>query len=277
MAERLAGKVAIVTGGASGIGAETSRCLAAEGARVIVADLDEALGGKVASEIGSNAAFVRHDVADEASWESIVAETLREHGGLHVLVNNAGILFRGDVEETPLEDWRRVQAVNADGVFLGCKHAIPAMRASGPASIVNVSSLAALRGTPVYAAYSASKGAVRSLSKTVALHCAARGDAIRCNSIHPGGVSTPMVRLDEAERGRDRRRGDSPLGGSRPLDGPGTAARHRQPDGLPRLGRVDLRERGRDRDRRGPGCQHGHQPAIRAGVSSPSARLRGPC
>jgi 3(or 17)beta-hydroxysteroid dehydrogenase len=193
MAERLAGKVAIVTGGASGIGAETSRCLAAEGARVIVADLDEALGGKVASEIGSNAAFVRHDVADEASWESIVAETLREHGGLHVLVNNAGILFRGDVEETPLEDWRRVQAVNADGVFLGCKHAIPAMRASGPASIVNVSSLAALRGTPVYAAYSASKGAVRSLSKTVALHCAARGDAIRCNSIHPGGVSTPMV------------------------------------------------------------------------------------
>ena len=193
MAGRVEGKVAIVTGGASGIGAETSRCLAAEGARVVLADLDEALGREVAGEIGDGARFVRHDVSDEASWERIVADTVATHGGLHVLVNNAGILFRGNVEDTPLADWRRVQAVNSDGVFLGCKHAIPAMRASGRSSIVNVSSLAALRGTPVYTAYSASKGAVRTLTKSVAVHLASLGDAIRCNSIHPGGVSTPMV------------------------------------------------------------------------------------
>lgn len=203
MTGRLQGKIAIVTGGASGIGAETSRCLAAEGARVVVADLDGALGGKVVAEIGAGASFFRHDVTDEASWESIIAHTVRELGGLHVLVNNAGILFRGDVEETSLDAWRRVQSVNSDGVFLGCKHAIPAMRASGPASIVNVSSLAALRGTPIYAAYSASKGAVRSLTKTVALHCASKRDAIRCNSIHPGGVSTPMVHNSMKAAGAD--------------------------------------------------------------------------
>ena len=201
MTDRLADKVAIVTGGASGIGAETARCFAAEGARVVVADRDEALGSKVAAEIGEAATFALHDVSDEASWERVIAETVSAHGGLHVLVNNAGILLRGDVEETSLEDWRRIQAVNSDGVFLGCKHAIPAMRASGPSSIVNVSSLAALRGTPVYAAYSASKGAVRSFTKTVALHCAARGDAIRCNSVHPGGVSTPMVHASLAQAG----------------------------------------------------------------------------
>ena len=197
---RVEGKVAIVTGGASGIGAETCRALAEEGARVVVADLDAALGEEVASGIGEAASFVRHDVSDEASWERIVKETVASRGGLHVLVNNAGILHRGTIEDTTLEDWRRVQAVNSDGVFLGCKHAIPAMRASGPSSIVNISSLAALRGTPVYTAYSASKGAVRTLTKSVAVHLASAGDAIRCNSVHPGGVTTPMVArtLEEA-------------------------------------------------------------------------------
>ncbi len=201
MAGRVEGKVAIVTGGASGSGAQTTPCLASDRPRVEVDDLEEALGQEVAGEIGEAASFVRHDVSDEASWERIVADTVASHGGLHVLVNNAGILFRGTIEDTPLADWRRVQAVNSDGVFLGCKHAIPAMRASGRSSIVNVSSLAALRGTPVYTAYSASKGAVRTLTKSVAVHLASQGDAIRCNSIHPGGVSTPMVHKSMEQAG----------------------------------------------------------------------------
>lgn len=190
---RVEGKVAIVTGGASGIGAETARCLAREGARVTLTDVNEALGTAVAKEIGAAATFLAHDVCDEDRWREVIADVQAREGGLHALVNNAGIVIAANVEDTTLEQWRLIQAVNSEGVFLGCKHAIPAMRASGGGSIVNISSLAALRGTPIYAAYSASKGAVRSLTKTVAVHCQERGDAIRCNSIHPGGVSTPMV------------------------------------------------------------------------------------
>ena len=193
MTGRVEGKVAIVTGGASGIGAETSRRLAAEGARVLLTDVNEELLAKVAAEIGESAEALPHDVADEARWREIVAHAVSHYGGLDVLVNNAGIVVRANVEETSLELWRRIQSVNVEGVFLGCKHAIPAMRASGGGSIVNLSSLAALRGTPIYAAYSASKGAVAALTKTVALHCMEQGDPIRCNSIHPGGVNTPMV------------------------------------------------------------------------------------
>jgi 3(or 17)beta-hydroxysteroid dehydrogenase len=192
-AGRVAGKVAIVTGGASGIGAESARRLAAEGARVTLTDVDEAGGRRVAQEIGASAEFLLHDVRVEAHWQQVIAAVVGRHRRLDVLLNNAGIALAATVEETSVEQWERVQAVNALGVFLGCKHAIPAMRASGGGSIVNVSSLAGLRGTPIYAAYSASKGAVRALTKTVAAHCLERGDAIRCNSIHPGGVSTPMV------------------------------------------------------------------------------------
>jgi 3(or 17)beta-hydroxysteroid dehydrogenase len=193
MAGRVEGKVAIVTGGASGIGAATVRRLAAEGARVVVADVNREQGEALAKEIGDVAAFAYHDVREEASWIRQVSDTESRHGRLDVLVNNAGIVLVANVEETTLEQWRRIQAVNVEGVFLGCKHAIPAMRRAGAGSIVNVSSLAGLRGTPIYAAYSASKGAVRALTKTVALHCRDRGEAIRCNSIHPGGVDTPMM------------------------------------------------------------------------------------
>lgn len=193
MAGRVEGKVAIVTGAASGIGAETARRLAAEGARVTLTDVNAEGGEAVAKEIGGDAHFLAHDVADEAQWERVVADVLSRHGRLDVLVNNAGIVIEGTIEDASVEDWQRIQDINAKGVFLGCKHAIPAMRASGGGSIVNLSSLAGLRGTPIYAAYSASKGAVRSLTKTVAVHCRDKGDAIRCNSIHPGGVNTPMV------------------------------------------------------------------------------------
>jgi 3(or 17)beta-hydroxysteroid dehydrogenase len=193
MAGRLAGKVAIVTGGASGIGAESARRLAAEGAHVTLTDVDEPGGRRIAAEIGGSAAFLLHDVRDEARWREVIADVVRRHRRLDVLLNNAGIVLEATIEDTSVDQWERIQAVNALGVFLGCKHAIPAMRASGGGSIVNVSSLAGLRGTPIYAAYSASKGAVRALTRTVAAHCLERGDAIRCNSIHPGGVSTPMV------------------------------------------------------------------------------------
>ena len=190
---RLRGKVAIVTGGASGIGAETARQLAAEGARVTLTDVNAEDGEAVAKQIGGEAAFLPHDVSDEGQWRRVIDDVQRRCGALHVLVNNAGIILQATIEETTLEQWRRIQRVNADGVFLGCRHAIPAMRASGGGSIVNLSSLAALRGAPIYAAYSASKGAVASLTKTVAVHCRELGDPIRCNSIHPGGVNTPMV------------------------------------------------------------------------------------
>lgn len=193
MAGRVQGKVAIVTGGASGIGAETSRRLAAEGALVTLTDVSEEAGRQVAEEIGEPAAFVAHDVSEEADWRRVIEDVQRRHGRLDVLVNNAGIVLAATIEDTSLEQWRRIHAVNAEGVFLGCKYAIPVMRASGGGSIVNLSSVASRRGTPIYAAYSASKGAVRSLTRTVAVHCAGRGDPIRCNSIHPGGVSTPMV------------------------------------------------------------------------------------
>jgi 3(or 17)beta-hydroxysteroid dehydrogenase len=194
MAGRVEGKVAIVTGGASGIGAATARLLAAEGAAVVVADVDRVRGEALVKEIGGGAVFAAHDVRDEASWARLCADTEARFRKLDVLVNNAGIVLVANVEETTLEQWRRIHEVNAEGVFLGCKHAIPAMRRAGGGSIVNVSSLAALRGTPIYAAYSASKGAVRALTKTVALHCRQRGEAIRCNSIHPGGVETPLMR-----------------------------------------------------------------------------------
>jgi 3(or 17)beta-hydroxysteroid dehydrogenase len=189
---RLAGKIALVTGGASGLGRATALALAREGARVMISDVNEEGGRAVVREIGDAARFVLHDVRDEASWATAIAGVESAFGGLHALVNNAGIVALGTVEETSLEQWRRVMAVNADGIFLGCKHGIPAMLASGGGAIVNIASAAALVGMPPVAAYSASKGAVRALSRTVAVHCLQRGYPIRCNSIYPGGMDTPM-------------------------------------------------------------------------------------
>ncbi len=193
MPGRVEDKVAIVTGAASGIGRGTAEVLAREGARVVLTDLNEEQGREAAKAIGGDAVFVRHDVSDEASWQAVIDATLGRFGRLDVLVNNAGIIIVADVESTTVEQWRKIMAVNAEGVFLGCKHAIPVMRKSGGGSIINLSSAAGLVGTPPFAAYSASKGAVRILTKTVAAHCREKGDGIRCNSIHPGGIDTPMV------------------------------------------------------------------------------------
>jgi 3(or 17)beta-hydroxysteroid dehydrogenase len=190
---RVEGKVAIVTGGASGMGRADAELLASEGAKVVVADLNESDGQAVAKGIGSNALFMKLDVTDEGNWQYVIAATVEKFGKLDILVNNAGVLAMGNIVETTLESWRMVNAVNSEGVFLGCKHAIPAMVESGGGSIINMSSVAAIHGQSFVAAYTASKGAVRALTKNVAMYCKEQKYGIRCNSIHPDGVATPMI------------------------------------------------------------------------------------
>ena len=190
---RVAGKVAIVTGAASGMGKADAITLAREGAQVLLTDLNEADGQAVAEQIGEAARFMRHDVSSEADWEAVVAAALEHFGRLDILVNNAGMMAMGTVVDTELESFRKINAVNSEGVFLGCKHAIPAMEQSGGGSIINMSSVAALHGQSFILAYSASKGAVRAMTKSIALFCKERKNGIRCNSIHPDGVKTPMV------------------------------------------------------------------------------------
>ncbi len=190
---RVEGKVAIITGAASGVGREDARLLAREGARVVITDINEDGGRTLAKEIGDGAMFIRHDVSSEDDWQAVMAATTRRFGRLDALVNNAGILIMASVEDTTLEQWRQVHRVNADGFFLGCKHAVITMKQTGGGSIVNMSSMAALTGLPVTCAYSGSKGSVTALTKSVAVYCRHAGYRIRCNSIHPDGILTPMT------------------------------------------------------------------------------------
>jgi 3(or 17)beta-hydroxysteroid dehydrogenase len=199
---RVEGKVALITGGASGLGRASATMLAAEGAKVTIADVNETGGREVAETIGPAALFVRLDVTDEASWIAAIEQTVEAFGGLDVLVNSAGVGVVKDVEQTTLEEWRFVNSVNLDGVFLGCKHAIGAMKARGGGSIINLSSVSGLVGGHNLAAYNASKGGVRLLTKSVALHCARAGYNIRCNSVHPTFIDTPMVQ-EMIAAGRD--------------------------------------------------------------------------
>jgi len=191
---RLDGKVAIITGGAKGLGEADARLMAREGARVVLTDVDDVSGARVAAEIGAAARFVRQDVRDEGAWKALIADVMKQEGRLDVLVNNAGVVEVGNIENTTAEDWRFVMAVSADGTFFGCKHAIPAMRASGGGSIINMASVASIEGHHQVTAYCAAKGAIESLTRAVATHCAATQTPIRCNSIHPAGMDTPMVR-----------------------------------------------------------------------------------
>ena len=193
MAGRLAGKAAFITGAASGLGRAMAMAFAAEGARVAIADIDVARGREAATRIGASAIFLAHDVTSEEHWIGNLAEAVRVFGRVDTLVNNAGIGTRGNVETTTLAEWRRIHAVNLDGPFLGCKHAIPLIAAAGGGAIVNVSSVAGLIGARDSAAYCASKGGLRLLTKSVALHCAHRRNGVRCNSVHPVYTETPMV------------------------------------------------------------------------------------
>jgi 3(or 17)beta-hydroxysteroid dehydrogenase len=194
--DRVAGKVALITGGAKGIGRACAELLAREGAAVAITDVDEREGTTAARAIagaGGRASFQAHDVSREDDWRRVIDETVSSFGKLDILVNNAGVGRFGDVEHTTLEEWRSLLAVNLDGVFLGIRHAIPAMRVAGGGSIVNLSSIEGLVGDPTLAAYNASKGGVRLLTKSAALYCAKSGTRIRVNSVHPGYIWTPMV------------------------------------------------------------------------------------
>jgi len=195
---RLDGKVALVTGAAKGIGAATAELLAREGAKVMCTDVDETEGQKVVDAIqnaGHTASFMTHDVTSEEAWEKVAGETQRAFGGLHVLVNNAGIAPDGiAIEDLPFESWKRTLAVDLDSVFLGCKYAIRLMKECGGGSIINISSIMGLVGTPRSSDYNAAKGGVRLLTKVAALECAEAGYNIRVNSVHPGYIDTPLVR-----------------------------------------------------------------------------------
>lgn len=193
MSGRLAGKVALVTGAASGIGAACARLFAAEGARVVVTDVQADKGQAVAAEVGGR--FFVHDVSDEAHWTRVIAEALAAYGRLDVLINNAGVFIPQTIEDSTLDVWNKVLGVNLTGVMLGCKHGLGAMKANpgGPTgSIVNVSSITGFIGLASAAAYTASKGGVRLLTKSVAVHCARTYRTIRCNSLHPGTIDPPM-------------------------------------------------------------------------------------
>ncbi|MEE4192310.1 MAG: glucose 1-dehydrogenase [Halieaceae bacterium] len=192
MADRLQGKVALVTGAGSGLGEATARRFAAEGARVYLTDVTEDAVRSVADSIGAVASARYQDVTDEAAWDTLTQEIISESGQLDVVVNNAGIALTGSAEDTSLEDWRAVQAVNLDAVFLGTRAAIKVMKSRG-GSIINISSIEGIIGEPRAAAYNASKGGVRIFTKSAALHCAAEGYGIRVNSVHPGFILTPMV------------------------------------------------------------------------------------
>jgi 3(or 17)beta-hydroxysteroid dehydrogenase len=197
---RLEGKVALISGGASGIGFATARRFAEEGAGVVLGDIDRAAGARAASELGAE--FEPLDVTSDEDWRNATDAVFARHGTLDILVNSAGIAPTGTIEEVTLEDWRRTMAVNLDGTFLGCRHGVRVMKQGRGGSIVNLSSVSGIIGGHNLAAYNASKGGVRLLTKSVALHCARKGYGIRCNSVHPGFVETPM--LDEVVRqGRD--------------------------------------------------------------------------
>ena len=199
---RVEGKVALVTGGASGLGAADSAALAREGAKVVVTDVNLASAQAVAQSIGGDAIALALDVSSEEQWIGVMAEIEKQFGGLHVLVNNAGVVLNADVEDTSLEKFRWVNSIMTDGVFLGMKHAIPLMNKSGGGSIINMSSVGALLGYPIYFAYSAAKGAVRSMTKSVAVMAQVKGYKIRCNSVHPGAIETPMVQQAEGRPGQ---------------------------------------------------------------------------
>jgi 3(or 17)beta-hydroxysteroid dehydrogenase len=196
---RVEGKIALVTGAALGLGRAAAARLAAEGAKVVLTDVRDNEGAAAASAIGSAASFVHHDVSKEADWENAITRAMVAHGRLDIVVNNAGVALGGSVEDCTLDQWRWLMSINLDGVFLGTKHGVVAMKDHG-GSIINLSSIEGLVGDPNLAAYNASKGGVRLLTKSAALHCAKAGYKIRVNSVHPGYIWTPMVEGYVAEQ-----------------------------------------------------------------------------
>ncbi len=228
---RVEGKVAIVTGGGTGIGRATARRLAEEGAIVTITDVNVEAGQAVADALGGKAMFIQQDVRQEADWQRLMDQVADKQGRLDILHNNAGILATQQMQflaDTDVEQWRAIQAVNVEGVFLGCKYGVAAMSVggrerggAGGGAIVNMSSVAGLIGTPGAIAYGASKGAVRQLTKSVAIDCAKKGLGIRCNSIHPGIIQTNMGEEVMHLGGGDPERAWKAFIKSVPMDEPG--------------------------------------------------------
>jgi NAD(P)-dependent dehydrogenase (short-subunit alcohol dehydrogenase family) len=219
---RLQNKVALITGAASGIGAGIAQAFVAEGATVVLSDINDQLGRDLAVRLGATAHYSHLDVRQEAEWRAVMASIHQSFGKLNVLVNNAGITgFEAgpashDPEHAALEAWRAVLTTNLDGTFLGCKYALQAMRSQQSGSIINMSSRSGLVGIPAAAAYAASKAAIRNHTKTVALYAAEQGWKVRCNSLHPAAILTPMWEpmLGQGEGRQERMQAivkDSPL------------------------------------------------------------------
>jgi 3(or 17)beta-hydroxysteroid dehydrogenase len=187
----------------------------------VLTDINDDAGESAAEQIrsaGGRATFMHHDVSDEAQWQKIIAAVRDEHGRLDVLVNNAGIAVIESIEQCSLESFHRQNAIMSDGVFLGCKYALPLMHESGGGSIINMSSIASHLGYPIFFAYSAAKGAVRAMSKAIAVHCQMNGYKIRVNSIHPGAIDTPMIDKTASELGLEDKTAISPVGLGQPED-----------------------------------------------------------
>lgn len=202
---RVDGRVALITGAASGLGLADAELLAREGAKVVLTDVNEARGAAAAANIGPAASFIRHDVASAAEWQKVIDDVRARHGRLDILVNNAGVVILSTPESCTLDEFRFASAVMSEGVFLGCKYALPLLKESDSGSIINMSSTASHVGYPIFFAYSAAKGAVRAMTKSIAAHCQAEGYRVRCNSIHAGAIETPMV---QSAQGRAN---DAPL------------------------------------------------------------------
>jgi len=191
---RVDGKIALITGAGSGLGRAMAIMLAKEGAKVVATDINLQSATETAEMIGENVLALEQDVTSEIRWQEVLAETKKHFGGLNILVNNAGIGGGSDVEHTDFETWKKVHAIDLDSVFLGCKYAISYMeKTDGLGSIVNISSIAGIIAGHNIAAYNSAKAAVRHLSKSVALHCARKKNGIRCNSVHPTFVKTPIL------------------------------------------------------------------------------------
>lgn len=190
---RMTGKSALISGGASGIGAATARKFVAEGAKVALGDIQEDKGRTLAKELGANVTFVKLDVTSEASWHDAVAQAEKQFGGLTTIVNSAGISVPASIEQETLEGFRRTIAINLEGTFLGCKYGVAALKDKKGAAIVNVASMLGVKAGAIFTSYAASKGGVRLLTRAVALHCAEQGYDIRVNTILPGAIHTEMV------------------------------------------------------------------------------------
>lgn len=213
---RVEGKVALITGAASGLGLADAQVLVREGATVVLTDVNTRDGEAAAESIradGGKASFLPLDVTSETQWQGVIDHIRAEHGRLDVLVNNAGMVVMETPEQCSLESFRKHHAIMGEGVFLGCKTALPLMRESGGGSIINIASVASHLGFPIYYAYSAAKGAVRSMTKSMAVHCQMQGYNIRVNSLHPGGIDTPMIEQTRKDLGLERKEQVSPVVG----------------------------------------------------------------